>query len=112
MHFPAPLRPGDRIGVTSASSGVEGAALDRLHFCVGWLRDAGYEVVVGDCMDGHGITSATAEQRAGELTRMFCNPAIRCVLPPWGGETAIDVVDLLDWDALKPATRSGRGLAG
>ena len=89
--------------MTAPSSGVEGAAVDRLHFCVDWLRDAGYEVVVGECMDGRGITSATAEQRAGELTRMLRDPAIRCVLPPWGGETAIDVVDLLDWDALAAA---------
>jgi muramoyltetrapeptide carboxypeptidase LdcA involved in peptidoglycan recycling len=100
VSFPTALRPGDTIGVTAPSSGVKGAAVDRLEFCVRWLRDAGFDVVVGDCMDGHGLTSAPAEQRAGELTRMLCDPEIRCVLPPWGGETAIDIVDLLDWDAL------------
>ncbi|HEY0643389.1 MAG TPA: LD-carboxypeptidase, partial [Nocardioides sp.] len=26
-----------------------------------------------------------------------------CVVPPWGGETAIDLVDLLDWDVLADA---------
>lgn len=100
MRFPAPLRPGDRIGVTAPSSGVEGAAAERLEFCVGWLRQAGYEVVLGRCLDGAGITSAPAVERAAELTGMLCDPAIRCVLPPWGGETAIDLVDLLDWEAL------------
>ena len=34
---------------------------------------------------------------------MLCDPDIACVLPPWGGETAIDLVDLLDWDALAAA---------
>lgn len=34
---------------------------------------------------------------------MLCDPNIRCVIPPWGGETAIDLVDLLDWDALAAA---------
>jgi muramoyltetrapeptide carboxypeptidase LdcA involved in peptidoglycan recycling len=34
---------------------------------------------------------------------MLCDPTIRCVIPPWGGETAIDLVDLLDWDALAAA---------
>ncbi|WP_238694340.1 S66 family peptidase [Nocardioides daphniae] len=34
---------------------------------------------------------------------MLADPAIRCVLPPWGGETAIDLVDLLDWDTLTAA---------
>lgn len=34
---------------------------------------------------------------------MHCDPQIRCVIPPWGGETAIDLVDLLDCEALAAA---------
>lgn len=103
LRFPPPLRPGDRIGVTSPSAGVTGAAADRIDFCVGWLREAGFDVVVGDLMDGTGLTAGPAADRAAELTRMLCDPTIRCVVPPWGGETAIDLVDLLDWDALAAA---------
>lgn len=103
VQFPTPLRRGDRIGVTSPSSGAEGLEVDRLDFCVQWLREAGYDVVVGDQMDGRAITAGPAAARAAELTAMLCDPTIRCVLPPWGGETAIDLVDLLDWDALSAA---------
>ena len=103
IRFPRPLRPGDRIGVTSPSAGVEGAGAARIDFCVDWLRGRGYDVEVGEYMDGSGLTSAPAEQRAAELTRMLVDPAIHCVVPPWGGETAIDLVDLLDWDALAVA---------
>ncbi|HSU03380.1 MAG TPA: S66 peptidase family protein [Nocardioides sp.] len=103
LRFPRPLRPGDRIGVTSPSAGVSGAGAERIELCVGWLRERGFEVEVGDCMDGTGLTSAPAEQRAAELTRMLADPAIACVVPPWGGETAIDLVDLLDWEALAGA---------
>lgn len=103
LRFPRPLRPGDRIGVTSPSAGVAGAAAARIDFCVGWLRERGYDVVVGECMDGAGLTSAPAAQRAVELTRMLADPDIRCVVPPWGGETAIDLVDLLDWELLADA---------
>lgn len=103
LRFPDLLRPGDRIGVTAPSSGVEGAGAERIDFCVAWLRAAGYDVVVGECMDGAGITSAPAAKRAAELTAMICDPAIRCVIPPWGGETAIDLVDRLDWDVLAAA---------
>ncbi|SEB28601.1 Muramoyltetrapeptide carboxypeptidase LdcA (peptidoglycan recycling) [Nocardioides exalbidus] len=103
LRFPRPLRPGDRIGVTSPSAGVAEDAATRIEFCVAWLRERGYDVVVGDCMDGSGLTSAPAEQRAAELTRMLADPDIHCVLPPWGGETAIDLVDLLDYDALAEA---------
>ncbi|GAA1444995.1 LD-carboxypeptidase [Mycobacterium cookii] len=103
LRFPRPLRPGDRIGVTSPSAGVEGAGAARIDFCVDWLRGRGYDVEVGECMDGSAITSAPAAQRAAELTRMLADPDIACVVPPWGGETAIDLVDLLDWDALAVA---------
>jgi muramoyltetrapeptide carboxypeptidase len=103
LRFPAPLRQGDRIGVTAPSAGAEGLEAERIDFCVAWLREAGYDVVVGHCMDGAGITSGPAAERAAELTSMLCDPAIRCVIPPWGGETAVDLVDLLDWDALEGA---------
>lgn len=103
LRFPVPLRRGDKIGVTAPSAGAEGAGAERIDFCVDWLRRAGYDVVVGDCMDGAGITSGPAADRAAELSAMLCDPTIRCVVPPWGGETAIDLLDLLDWDALMQA---------
>ncbi len=103
LRFPTALTRGDKIGVTSPSAGVAGYAAERIDFSVTWLRNTGYEVIVGDCMDGSGITSGPAHARAAELTQMLCDPSIRCVIPPWGGETAIDLLDLLDWDALAAA---------
>ncbi|MGB3764822.1 MAG: S66 peptidase family protein [Ornithinimicrobium sp.] len=103
VRFPAPLKRGDRVGVTSPSAGVAGPGRERVDFAVGWLRKAGYDVVVGDMMDGTGVTSGPAAQRAAELTAMLCDPSIRCVIPPRGGETAVDLVDLLDWGALAAA---------
>lgn len=103
VRFPSPLQPGDRIGVTSPSAGVEGAGARRIEFCVDWLRQRGYDVVVGECMDGTRHVSAPKEQRAAELTGMLTDPAIRAVVPPWGGETAIDLLDQLDYDAIAAA---------
>lgn len=103
LRFPAPLRRGDTIGVTSPSAGVQDQGAERIRFCIDWLRDAGYEVMVGDCMDGAALTSAPAAERAAELTAMLVDPRVRAVVPPWGGETAIDLLDLLDWDALAEA---------
>lgn len=103
LRFPAPLLPGDTIGVTAPSSGASGAGRWRVDFSVGWLRDRGYDVVVGDCMDGTGHVSAPREQRAAELQGMLTDPAVRAVVPPWGGVTAIDLVDLLDYDAVAAA---------
>jgi muramoyltetrapeptide carboxypeptidase LdcA involved in peptidoglycan recycling len=103
MRFPAPLRPGDRIGVTAPSSGVDDRLRPRLDFAIGWLRGRGYAVVVGECLDGSSHVSAPKEARAAELTRMLLDPTIRAVVPPWGGETAVDLLDQLDWDALAAA---------
>lgn len=103
LRFPPPLRPGDRIGVTSPSSGVVGAGADRIDFATDWLRRRGFEVVVGDCMDGSTHVSAPREQRAAELTALLVDPRIRAVVPPWGGVTAIDLLDLLDYEAIAGA---------
>ncbi len=103
VRYPRPLQPGDRVGVTSPSSGVDDALRPRLDVAVRTVSDHGYDVVVGDCMDGGSHVSAPAEHRAAELTEMLTDPAIRAVVPPWGGETAIDLLPLLDWDAIGSA---------
>ncbi|OKI02499.1 peptidase S66 family protein [Streptomyces sp. CB02923] len=103
LRYPRPLRPGDRVGVTSPSSGVADGLWERLDVAVRDVRDRGYEVVVGRCMDGSGHVSASAAERADELMSMLTDPAIRAVVPPWGGETAIDLIPRLDWTRLREA---------
>ncbi|MGH3861964.1 S66 family peptidase [Actinokineospora sp.] len=103
MRFPAPLKSGDRIGVTSPSSGVDADLWPRLEFAIGTARSRGFEVTVGSCMDGTGHVSAPAAERARELTAMLTDPDIRAVVPPWGGKSAIDLLPLLDWDAIRDA---------
>lgn len=66
VRFPAPLQPGDLIGVTSPSSGVPAELRPRLEVALQQLRDRGYRVRVGECMDGAGVVSAPAVDRAAE----------------------------------------------
>lgn len=104
VRFPRPLVPGDRIGVTAPSSGVKDALRPRLDFCVEWLRERGFEVTVGEWVgDGDGVVSGPARDRAAELTAMLVDPEIRAVVPPWGGELAVEVLPLVDWDAVAAA---------
>lgn len=103
VRFPAPLRPGDRIGVTAPSSGIRPSYRARLDVAVRSLEARGYEVVLGDCLVAEGVVSAPRQQRAAELAAMLADPAIRAVVPPWGGELAIDLLDLLDWSRLADA---------
>ncbi|WP_437004448.1 S66 family peptidase [Streptomyces sp. enrichment culture] len=103
VRYPSPLRPGDRVGITSPSSGVTKELRARLDVAIGDVEARGYKVVVGRCMDGAGHVSAPAADRASELMSMLTDPGIRAVAPPWGGETAIDLLPLLDWDRLRDA---------
>ncbi len=103
VRYPKALRPGDRIGVTSPSSGVPADMRERLEVAIRDVKARGYDVVVGQCMDGSTHVSAPSAERAGELMEMLTDPDIRAVVPPWGGETAIDLLPLLDLDALGAA---------
>ena len=77
VRYPRPLRPGDRVGVTSPSSGVPDILRKRLDVAIRAVEAHGYEVVVGRCMDGTGHVSAPAGERAAELTDMLTDPGIR-----------------------------------
>lgn len=103
MRFPSPLQPGDRIGVTAPSAGIAPALRPRLEVAVRSLEERGYEVVLGDCLGADGVVSAPRAARAAELTAMLSDPSIRAVVPPWGGELAIDLLGALDWSALAEA---------
>ena len=85
VRYPEPLRPGDRIGVTSPSSGVPSSLRPRLDVAVRTVKERGYDVVVGECMDGSTHVSAPAAERAAELTAMLTDLAIRAIVPPWAG---------------------------
>ncbi|MFB9733012.1 S66 family peptidase [Ornithinimicrobium kibberense] len=97
-RYPAPLRPGDVVGVTAPSSGVGPALRPRLEVALGSLRDQGYAVRLGRCLDGTGVVSAPAADRAAELEEMLCDPEVQAVVPPWGGELAVDLLHLVDWE--------------
>ena len=100
MIYPPPLRQGHTIGITAPSSGVGAALHPRLDFCLQAVRALGYSVEEGAFVRQAGIVSGPAEQRAAELMRMLTTPHIHAVLPPWGGELLIEILPLLDFDAL------------
>lgn len=101
-RLPAPLRPGDTIAVTAPSSGVAPALWPRLDVAIAGLRRRGFEVVEGVCLrdrDDHHV-SASKEARADELMALLVDPDVAAVVPPWGGETGIDLLPLMDFELL------------
>ena len=103
IRYPAPLRPGDRIGVTAPSSGVDDELWPRVELTRTFLEDKGFEVEIGECMHTPSHVSAPKQARAAELMQMLTDPGVRAVVPPWGGETGIDLLDCLDFEAVSAA---------
>lgn len=101
-RFPKTLVPGDLIAVTAPSSGVSGPACARLDLVLSSLRARGYRVVEGKCLRGqHKNASAPRDRRAQELMGFLTDPAVAAILPPWGGELAIELLGLVDFEALR-----------
>jgi len=98
--YPRPLVPGDTIVVPAPSSGVPGELSARFEAAVAALESRGFRADAGVLARTGGLTPAPALERAAELTAAFARPEARAVLPPWGGDLAIDLVDRLDWAAL------------
>lgn len=104
LRVPAPLRPGDTIAVTAPSSGVEPALHPRLDLILADWRARGWRVEEGTCLrDERGSASAPAAERAAELMRFLLRDDIAAIVPPWGGELAVEILDRLDWTALAGA---------
>ncbi|KNZ32235.1 MAG: hypothetical protein AD742_12740 [Methylibium sp. NZG] len=102
--YPTPLRPGDLIAVTAPSSGVPPALHARLDLVIGHLRAQGFRVEEGHCLrDEQRDASAPADARAAELTALLLRDDVAAIIPPWGGELAIELLDRLPWEALKQA---------
>ncbi len=104
VRYPAPLRAGSRIAVTAPSSGVQPQHHARLDLALAHLRAQGFVVEEGTCLR-HEVHSASASAvaRAAELMQLLLRDDVDAVLPPWGGELAIELLDLLDWAALAHA---------
>ncbi|WP_062264353.1 S66 family peptidase [Endozoicomonas arenosclerae] len=111
MKYPAPLRPGSRIAITAFSSGVSEPCHSRLDRCLEYLRSKGFEVVEGECLrSDENYVSAPLESRARELTAFLLDDSIDAIMPPWGGEIAMDLLSVLDFDQI--ARANPKWLAG
>lgn len=104
MKYPAPLKAGSKIAVTAFSSGVSEPIHRRLDIVLNHLRDSGYQVIEGECLRTNiKHVSGSAQARAQELMRFLCDDSIDAIMPPWGGEFAMDILPLLDYDLLAKA---------
>lgn len=104
LRYPAPLRAGCRVVVTAPSSGVQAPLHARLDLALAHLRAQGLVVEEGRCLRQQvHSASAPADERAAELMHTLLRDDVQALVPPWGGERAIELLDRLDWPALAQA---------
>ncbi|MCK6074726.1 S66 family peptidase [Paenibacillus silvae] len=102
VRYPQPLLQGDTIGVTAPSSGVNEAMHHYLENSIAQVQLLGFNVKESSSLRHNAkCVSAPKETRAAELNAFMLDSSIKAVIPPWGGEFLLDILPLLDWDALK-----------
>ncbi|RSM64473.1 LD-carboxypeptidase [Kibdelosporangium aridum] len=101
---PARLRPGSRVALVAPSGPVPPKLLSA---GIKYLEAWGLRVEVGKhVLDRHPklpyLAGADAD-RAADLQRAWCDPAVDAVFCVRGGYGTLRMVDLLDWDAMAAA---------
>ncbi|MDP2562439.1 LD-carboxypeptidase [Psychrobium sp. 1_MG-2023] len=101
MLYPSPLIAGSTIAITAFSSGVPSDCHPRLDIVIAGLKQRGFDVIEGSCLrENYQHLSADKITRSQELMTMLCDDNIDAIMPPWGGELAMDLLPLLDYERL------------
>ncbi|WP_414046476.1 S66 peptidase family protein [Macrococcus equi] len=89
------------IGVTAPSSGVH----PDLHHLIKAIKnkfEPKHQLIIGNTTySQHKAKSADANIRAKELNDFLQNSDIDIIIPPWGGELAIEVLEKIDFEKIK-----------
>ncbi|XXM71058.1 S66 family peptidase [Lysinibacillus sphaericus] len=91
-----------KIGVTAPSSGVPSALHPLLRQSAERLEEKGYSLSIGETVwTQEKVRAAEAKKRAAEFMKMMDDESIRLIMPPWGGELLIEILDFLDFEKMK-----------
>lgn len=104
MIYPAPLVKGSVIAVTAFSAGIEEKHEARYQHVINGLIVRGYIIKEGQCLRGNNQhVSAPLKQRVEELMAFLLDDTIDAIAAPWGGELVMELLPLLDFDAIAKA---------
>ncbi|UQZ87477.1 Microcin C7 self-immunity protein MccF [Paenibacillus konkukensis] len=102
IQYPVLIK-GTTIGVTAPSSGVREEHHDMVKQACERLRKEGYDTIVGPTVwTQDKARSSPAHRRAAEWENMMNDPKIGLIIPPWGGELLIEILEHLDFDRAQP----------
>ncbi|MCU9612906.1 LD-carboxypeptidase [Caldibacillus lycopersici] len=95
------FKQGDTIGVTAPSSGVEAELHELVKQASARFIEKGHPVVYGDTVwTQNKAKSAPAKVRAKEFMNMMADDHIDIIIPPWGGELLVEILEHIDFSKL------------
>ncbi len=100
---PARLNVGDLIGIVTPSEPIIEDKLERYKRGVDSLKSKGFRILEGAHVlsNKDGYVSASDEQRADDINKMFENPDVKAILCTTGGYNSNGILPYLDYEAIK-----------
>lgn len=94
------LQRGDAIGIVSPSSPITATAPVRTERAIGFLKEKGFRVVMGDLAGKKDFyRSASIKERADELNNLIRDDSIKCIMSSIGGMNSNSLLPYIDYDA-------------
>ncbi|MDQ0860860.1 S66 peptidase family protein [Bacillus sp. V2I10] len=91
-----------KIGVTAPSSGVPSELHDILTQACTRMESRGYKVICGKTpWTQEKAKSAHFRTRAEEFNRMMQDDEIDLIIPPWGGELLMEMLEHVNYESIK-----------
>ena len=101
ITYPPPNPRNFTIGVTAPSSGVPTELHPRLNFVMREMENQGVSIKEGACLrQDEKAVSGSANNRAKDFMDLWCDPEVHMIVPPWGGELIINILNKLDFDLI------------
>jgi len=91
------LKRGDKIGIISPSRNTLENNKD-IQKSIAILKGHGFNIVLGGCfLKKYGVSAGTKTERAKEINSMFKDDKIKAILCSIGGDSANQILDLIDY---------------
>jgi len=101
IRYPS-LQEGATIGVTAPSSGVPIELHNILKLSFNRMERKGFNIVCGETVwTQEKAKSSPAKIRAAEFNEMISDDLISMIIPPWGGELLIEILEYIDFENFK-----------
>ena len=97
-HF----KNGATIGVTAPSSGIPAELHELVTNACTRLERSGFRLTCGETVwTQNKAKSAPALKRAAEFNRLMASSEIDIIIPPWGGELLIEILEYIDYENIR-----------